>query len=93
VVEDALTGDLGPTGAHSALQAQGPQGADAVGGQVHAGPGDTPAGFSFDYLRGEPGLAQGPSQGQAGQAGPDDQDPVVVHSAVLHPGRPPPSGG
>jgi hypothetical protein len=59
VVEEALTGDPGPAGGHSVFQAQGPQGADAVGGQVHAGPGDTPAGFPFDHLRGEPGLAQG----------------------------------
>jgi hypothetical protein len=80
-VEEALTGDPGPTGGHSALQAQSPQGTDAVGGQVDAGPGDTPAGFSFDHLRSESGLAQRSGQGQAGQASPDDQDPVGIHSA------------
>ena len=64
VVEEALTGDPGPMGGHSALQAQGPQGTDAVGGQVDAGPGDTPAGFPFDHLRGEPGLAESSGQGQ-----------------------------
>ena len=71
MVEEALTGDPGPTGGHSALQAQGPQGTDAVGRQIHAGPGDTPAGFSFDHLRSEPGLAQSPGQGQTGQASPN----------------------
>jgi hypothetical protein len=79
VVEEALTGDPGPTGGHSALQAQGPQGTDAIGRQIHAGPGNTPAGFSFDHLRSEPGLAQSSGQGQTGQASPHDQDPVVIH--------------
>ena len=54
VVEEALTGDPGPTGGHSALQAQGAQGTDTVGGQVDASPGDTPAGFSFDHLGASP---------------------------------------
>jgi hypothetical protein len=66
VVEEALTGDPGPTGGHSALQAQGAQGTDTVGGQVDASPGATPAGFSFDHLGGESGLAQGSGQGQTG---------------------------
>ena len=37
-------------------------------------------------------VAQGSGQSQTGQAGPDDQDPVVVHPTVLHPGWPTPSG-
>ena len=79
VVEEALTGDPGPTGGHSALQAKGPQGTDAVGGQVHAGPADLPSGLAFDHLRGEPGLVQRPGQRQTGQPSPHDQDPVMLH--------------
>jgi len=76
-------GIRGRPGGHSALQAQGPPGTDTVGGQVDASPGDTPAGFSFDHLRGEPGLAQGSGQREAGQPCPDDQDPVVRVVAEL----------
>jgi anaerobic selenocysteine-containing dehydrogenase len=83
VVEQPLVGNWGRPGGHGGLKVQRTQGAHAVGGQVHAGPGDLPAGLSFDQLWREPGLAQRSGQREAGQPCPYDQDPVVRVVAEL----------
>ena len=79
VVEQPLMGDGGGPGRHRLLQPERPQGADAVGGQVHAGPGGLPAGLPLDQLGREPGPAQRPGQRQPGQPGPHHQDPRPMH--------------
>ena len=77
-VEDPLAADLDPPVGHGLLQAEGPQGPGPVGGQVDAGP-VLPGRRPVDHLRVAPGLAERPGQGQAGKAGPDDQDPELLH--------------
>ena len=86
VVQHPLALDGGGPGRHRRLQAERPQGADAVGGQVHAGPGVRPAGLPLDQLGREPGPAQRPGQRQPGQPGPNDQDPSPFHATL--PGLP-----
>jgi hypothetical protein len=79
VVQQPLARDRGGAAGHRVLQAQRPQDADAVGGQVHAGAGAVEALGPLDHLGREPGLPQRPGQCQAGQPGPDHQDPAAFH--------------
>jgi hypothetical protein len=72
-----------PTIGNRLVQAKHPEGADAVGWQVHAGPDILPAGLPLDQLRGEPSLAQRSGKGQAGQPSPDDEDPGAFHIVPL----------